>query len=168
MAINARVSRLLEEHGLRYEVISHLETIASQQVAHAAHISGHDLAKAVVLHQADGRSFLVVLPASQQVRLRAVHEATGRDGLRFATESEIARLFPDCDPGAVPPFGRLYGLATHLDPCLLGRGWIYFQPGSHREVVRVRGREFEDLVHPATVTTCMHESLEPLLARGRR
>jgi Ala-tRNA(Pro) deacylase len=160
MALNHRVTRFLEEHGVRYEVLPHQEVFTSQDVARTAHVSGNELAKAVLIRHEFGGHFLVVLPATEQVKLNAVHRAIGLDRLTYATEAEVMERFPHCH-GALPPFGHLFGVPTYLDPCLLEKPWVAFQAGSHRELIRVRGSDFEALLRPARITRCIHEQHEP-------
>lgn len=160
MALNQRVMRFLEERGVRYEVLPHREEFTSQEVAHAAHVSGYDLAKAVLIRHEFGGHFLVVIPAAEHVKLNAVHHATGLGRLSYATESEVREWFPGCH-GALPPFGTLFGIPTYVDPCLLGKETVAFQAGSHHQLIRVRGSDFEALMHPARITGCVHERHEP-------
>ena len=161
MAINERVHAMLEHHGVSYLVHPHREVFTSQEVAQVTHIPGRRLAKTVVLRHAHGGHFLYVLPTPEHVNLGLLQRLTHLDKPQFASETEIALLFPDCEVGAVPPFGHLYGMPTYVDPCLLGSEWMYFQAGSHRELVGIRGEDFERLERPARVVGCAHGTLEP-------
>lgn len=160
MPLNDRVTRYLEDQGIRYEVLPHGEVFTSQETARATRVSGHDLAKAVLIHHEFGGHFLVVLPAAEHVKLNVVHRVIGLDRLCYADETEVEALFPGC-AGALPPFGHLFGLPTYLDPCLLEKTWVYVQAGSHRELIRIEGRDFERLMRPARITSCLHEFHEP-------
>lgn len=157
MTLNERVTRLLEDHAVRYRVLPHPEAFTAQKIAQMTHVPGGHVAKVVVLRHGFGGYFLVVLPAPEHVKLDHVHRETGFEGLRLASEAELRPLFPDCELGAIPPFGQLYGLPTYVDPCLLDQAWVYFRAGSHRDLVGVRGRDFERLERSARVTGCMHE-----------
>jgi Ala-tRNA(Pro) deacylase len=161
MAINERVREMLERHGISYLVHPHREVFTAQEAAQATHVPGRRLAKAVVLRHGQGEHFLYVLPAPEHVRLNLLQRLTGLERPQFASEAEIAMLFKDCEVGAVPPFGHLYGIPTYVDPCLLGSQWVYFQAGSHRELVGLRGEDFELLERPARVVRCAHAAPEP-------
>lgn len=160
MCINERVRKLLEKHGITYVVHPHPEVFTAQEVAQVSHVPGRRMAKAVVLRPRHGGHFLYVLPAPDHVKLELLQQVTGIDEPRFAAETEIGRLFPDCELGAIPPFGGLYKLPTYVDPCLFGSEWVYFQAGSHRELIGIRGEDFERLVSTARVVGCAHLSLE--------
>ncbi|HEY6194859.1 MAG TPA: YbaK/EbsC family protein [Candidatus Eisenbacteria bacterium] len=161
MAINERIRALLERERVTYLVHPHREVFSSREVAQATHVPGRRLAKAVVLRHGRGGHFLYVLPATDHVKLSLVHRLTRLDHPQFASEAEIALLFPDCEVGAIPPFGQLYGLPTYVDPCLLGTEWVYFEAGSHRQLIGIRGEDFERLERPARVAGCAHVSMEP-------
>src|SRR4029079_15531440 len=102
-----------------YEVVTHQPTHTAQEAAAAAHVPGRELAKVVVLRDAGGRAFLVALPASCRLDMEAVSVATGRVRPRLAHDAELPGLFPDCEAGAIPPIGALYGLPLFLDACLV-------------------------------------------------
>jgi Ala-tRNA(Pro) deacylase len=157
MMLTDRVSRLLEEHGIMCRVLPHARAFTAQGIAEATHVPGRRLAKVIVLRHGSGGYFLAVVPAPEHIRLDLVHDVTGYDGLRLASEAEISKLFPDCEVGALPPFGQLYGLPTFLDPCLLDEPWVYFQAGSHRDLIGIRGEDFERLERSARLSGCMHE-----------
>lgn len=160
MAINEKLLRLLEEHQIQVEVLPHRTAFTAEAVAQTCHIPLRRLAKVVVLR--DGPSYvMVVVPALEHVDLHIARHITGRPGLRLATEDELVDLFPDCAPGAMPPFGRLYGISMYLDACLPDEE-IYFQAGNHYEVVRMKFDQFARLAHPFVSDVCLH--LEPSFA----
>lgn len=161
MAICERLRNRLTEDGTPYEVLTHREVFTAQEVAQSAHVPGRELAKVVVLRDADGAHLLAVIPASKRLDLDRAHRVTGRSGLAFASEDDMKRLFPDCQVGAMPPFGKLYGLPMFVDPCLLEDHTIYFQAGNHCEVVGMPREDFEHLERPFFSTGCLHPAAEP-------
>lgn len=147
MSIAASVERHLNQMRVRYDMIPHHHTSSSTYAAQAAHVPGEQLAKCVMLE--DDRGYVMaVLPASRKVDLGALHRRLGRD-LGLATESELARLFTDCERGAIPPLGDAYGIDAVVDNSLVGKQDIYFESGDHCALVRVSGADFLTLMGDA-------------------
>lgn len=118
MALNERLQRFLAEHEIHHEPLPHHEAFTAQEVAEAAHISGRHLAKALLVREeGGGHLLLVVLPAPCRIDLAALRADAGRRKLSLASEEEITRAFPDCEVGAMSPFGHLYGLRVYVDAC---------------------------------------------------
>lgn len=157
MAINDRLKRFLDQQKIEHETLAHREVFTAQEVAATAHVSGRQLAKVVVVRE-NGRGYLmVVLPAACRVDLTALKGVTGIRKLSLAPEAEFVRLFPDCDAGAMPPFGNLYDMPVYIDACFPHAKDIFFQAGNHREVVRLRYDDYERLVRPMVGEFCLHE-----------
>ncbi len=131
-----QVRRLLRERGLAYETSEHREVFTAQDLAAALHVPGARVAK-VVLLMADGHLVMAVLAAPDHIGLIRAREALGADEVRLAGEAEFAAVFPDCEVGAAPPFGDLYGMPTYLDRRLIGAESIVFAAGSHRQAMRL-------------------------------
>ncbi|MGB5104363.1 MAG: YbaK/EbsC family protein [Steroidobacteraceae bacterium] len=144
MTIPTSVESYLVRQSVRYDVIPHAHTSDSSHTAQAAHVPGGRLAKSVLLED-DGAYLLVVIPSTHRVDLGAVRRFLGRN-LGLATEREIAQLFGDCEPGAVPPLGPAFGLAAIVDERLFEPDDVYFESGDHRSVVRVTGHDFAKLM----------------------
>ena len=142
-----RLRQFLDHEHVSYTVCPHEEAFTAQEIAASAHISGKELAKTVVLNL-DGRMAMAVLPADRKIALPVFRENIGVAKARFATEDEFKDLFPDCETGAMPPFGNLYGMDVYVAPALTQDEEIAFNAGSHTEVVKMPYREFERLVHP--------------------
>jgi Ala-tRNA(Pro) deacylase len=100
---------------------------------------------------------MVVLPASCRLDLTALRHAAARHKLSLVHEDDLARLFPDCETGAMPPFGGLYGLPVYIDACFRPDRDIYFQAGNHHELVRMPYATYEALVRPVAGEFCLHE-----------
>ncbi len=137
----------LDQHHIRYVVISHSKAYTAQGIAAVAHISGKELAKTVIL-KLDGALGMAVLPASYQVNLGAIKKATGVRVAELASEHEFKQHFRDCETGAMPPFGNLYGIPVYVDETLTLDEEIAFNAGSHYELIRLAYKDFERLVNP--------------------
>ncbi|MBI4541266.1 MAG: YbaK/EbsC family protein [Gemmatimonadetes bacterium] len=140
-----RVRDFLEREGNDYAVIPHPVAYTAQEEAAAAHVPGAEWAKTVVFFGA-GQPGLAVLPATRHVDLERLALAADTSRVRLATEAEMADLFPDCEVGAVPPFGGLWGLPVYLDRSLAHSARIAFHAGSHREAVTMGYADFERLL----------------------
>ncbi len=147
MAMGEILKRHLDGQGVVYRLLAHPHTGCSMETAEAAGLPGAGLAKGVVLGDADGR-LMVVLPAVHHVELGTLHRALGR-ALRQVPETELAALFPDCEPGAVPPLAGAYGLPWVWDEALLGLESVYFEAGDHEHLVHLSGADFVRLMGSA-------------------
>jgi Ala-tRNA(Pro) deacylase len=149
MAIAKRLEAYLEELGVEYELVLHPHTGSSMETAEAAHVPGDNLAKGVVVRDAD-EYLLVVVPADYVIELDSVQKLLQRE-VEMATEDELGLIFTDCEIGAVPPVGPAYGIRTVWDPnTSLGRvDEVFFESGDHREVVCVTNEHFHELMAPA-------------------
>jgi Ala-tRNA(Pro) deacylase len=134
--MNDRVREMLAREDARFEVIPHREVYTAQERAVACQITGRRLTKVVVVRDEDWFA-LAVIPAAAHLNLPQLRALTGRPRLTLAREDEFARLFPDCDAGAMPPFGRLYGLGVFLDSSLADEPELVFEGGTHREEIRM-------------------------------
>lgn len=147
MATPEWVRKVLRLRGVRFEELHHSEVYTAQEVAHLEHISGHRVAKVVVV-MADGRPVELVLPATRQVRLDRVRALLGAAELRLATEKEMAKFFTDCEVGAVPPLRHWQGVDVLMDQSLEVEGDILFQAGTHADAVRLNFHDWYALVRP--------------------
>ncbi|MCP5518055.1 MAG: YbaK/EbsC family protein [Verrucomicrobiales bacterium] len=145
-----KLKAFLNENRVKYVSIRHSPAYTAQEVAASTHISGRDIAKTVLLKTEQG-IVMLVLPADRHVNLDEAERALGVGQARLATEEEFKRLFPDCEPGAMPPFGNLYDLPVYVAPSLTAETEIAFNAGSHTEVIRMAYADFADLVHPIVV-----------------
>jgi Ala-tRNA(Pro) deacylase len=143
----ARLKEFLDSHNIRYVVISHSVAYTAQGIAALTHISGKDLAKTVMV-KIDGTLAMAVLPAASQVDLSRLATAAGAAHALLALEQEFRDKFPDCELGAMPPFGNLYDLPVWADEGLSRDKEIAFNAGSHQELVRMAWEDFEKLVKP--------------------
>lgn len=143
MAIAATLQKTLEQHGVEYELIPHPKTASSRESATATHVYEDHIAKAVIVKDAQGYA-MVIIPANNWVKLDALQKELSRS-FELAKEADVTRLFPDCQPGAVPPVGMAYGLKTYLDDDLTTLANVYFESGDHRHLVHMSGEAFRTL-----------------------
>ena len=149
MAITQRLKDFLDSKQVHYDVLGHQVAYTAPELAHALHVPGKELAKVVVTKV--GKQFVMtVLPSTWNVDLTSLTRVFGTKEVRLATEEELRGLFPDCDVGAMSPFGNLYGLGTYVDQTLTEDEQIVFQGGTHCDAVRMRYQDFAELAH-ATV-----------------
>ncbi|MDX9858657.1 MAG: YbaK/EbsC family protein [candidate division Zixibacteria bacterium] len=137
----------LDRHGIKYVTISHPPAYTAQKVAASAHIPGRELAKTVMV-KVDGKMAMAVLPASTKVEFEKLRAAIGAESVRLASEREFRALFPECDVGAMPPFGNLYGMDVFVAERLTEDEEIAFSAGTHRELLKISYVDFERLVRP--------------------
>jgi Ala-tRNA(Pro) deacylase len=142
-----RLKELLDRHKVKYVVIQHSSAYTAQEIAASAHIPGKELAKTVIV-KINGKMAMVVLPASYKVDLKHLKEVAGATSVELANEQEFGSLFPDCEAGAMPPFGNLYGMDVYVSVSLAEDEEIAFNAGSHTELVRLSYRNFVELVKP--------------------
>jgi len=142
-----RLKEYLDREGIRYSSQPHSTAYTAQEVAATAHVSGREFAKTVIV-DIDGKLAMAVLPANRKVILQDLRNVTGVEHVMFASENEFKERFPDCEPGAMPPFGNLYDMEVFVAPELTENDEIAFNAGTHAEIIRMAYRDFERLVHP--------------------
>ena len=147
MTIASTVQHYLDDCGIDYEILEHARTMTSMRTAEAGHISGERLAKAVLL-KTDGGYTMAVLPASCHLRLGEVQDYLDKP-IGLATETEVGRLFADCEIGAIPPVGRAYGLEMIVDDSLAEQPDIYFEGGDHVSLIHVDAAAFQRMTADA-------------------
>lgn len=150
MPIMKKLRELFDGANVSYEVYNHPLAYTAQEVAQTQHVSGDLMAKVVML-KIDGDLVMSVITGSQKVHLPTIRENLGAQEVRLASEDEFTSRFPDCEIGAMPPFGNLFGLAVYVDPAVAKDESIYFNAGNHVQTVRLRYKDFEALVTPKMV-----------------
>jgi len=148
-----KLRSFLDQNHVKYVVISHSPAYTAPEVAHSAHVSGKDMAKTVMV-KIDGRMAMAVIPANFHVDLDRLQEAIGARSAELADEKEFRGMFPECELGAMPPFGNLYGLEVFVAEPLTKDAEIFFNAGSHTELIKMAYRDFERLVSPRIVNIC--------------
>ncbi len=147
MSVLIRLEELLKKNGINFKTVVHQEAYTAQEIAASMHIHGREVLKSVMI-KADGRFVMAVLPASARVDFRKLKDALENKELKLASESEFRGLFPDCEPGAEPPFGNLYNVETVVDKSVTEDEHIFFNAGNHYESIEMDYRDFERLVRP--------------------
>jgi Ala-tRNA(Pro) deacylase len=142
-----KLTSYLDKNNVKYIVIKHSPAFTSQEIAARAHIPGKELAKSVMLI-IDGKIAMAVLPASYHVDFQLLEEALGATRISLATEEDFKNLFPDCEIGAMPPFGNLYDIDVYVAKSLTEDKVIFFNAGTHSELIKMAYRDFERLVKP--------------------
>ena len=145
-----QLKSFLDSHHVKYKTISHSPEYTAQEIAASAHIPGRELAKTVIV-KVDGEFAMAVLPASMHVSLSSLKNAAGVGTTELASEDEFESLFPDCELGAMPPFGNLYDMPVFLAEQLAEDDEITFNAGSHTELVQLAYSDFDRLVQPKVV-----------------
>ncbi len=145
-----KLKEYLDVHHVKYVSIIHSQAYTAQEVAASAHVSGRIMAKTVIV-ELDGRMAMAVLPANRKIVLQDLREITGSEQVKFASEEEFNQRFPDCETGAMPPFGNLYGMDVYVAEALSQNEEIAFNAGSHVEIIKLPYADFERLVQPKVV-----------------
>ena len=157
MHISGRLNAYLDREHVHYDVLSHPEAFRALTIAQMLRTPEKEMAKVVIV-KVDTRFIMTVLPASWNVDLSRLRTVFSTYQVRLATEDEIASLFPDCELGAMPPFGNLYRLSVYVDQSLTEDEEIVFQAGTHLNAIRMRYWDFAALVFP--VVEKFHRSPE--------
>jgi len=147
MAVTEVVQEFLRQANVAYSVFPHTPAFTAQEEAAVTHISGRDWAKPVVFF-ADGEPIQAVVPADRVIDLEQLLLLTGAERIRLATEEELAVLYPDCEPGAMPPLGPLYNQPVFVDVALAAEPQVVFNGGTHADAVCMRYDDFAALARP--------------------
>ncbi len=145
-----KLKEFLDRENVKYVSIRHSPAFTAQEIAASAHIPGKELAKTVIV-KIDGQMAMVVLPASYRINFGLLAEALGAKKVELATEGEFRKLFADCELGAMPPFGNLYGMPVYVAEVLTDDEEIAFNAGSHIELMKLSYKDFDRLVQPRVV-----------------
>jgi len=150
MPILRKLKAVLDEAKVPYEVFNHALAYTAQEIAAKQHFSGNEMAKVVML-VVDDSLVMGVLRGNDKMNLNTARASLGAHQIRMATEDEFVARFPECEIGAMPPFGNLFGLKVFVDPALEKDKDIYFNAGNHVQTVRLRYKDFAALVNPRVV-----------------
>jgi Ala-tRNA(Pro) deacylase len=150
VSISRTLNAFLDHERVHYDVLPHPEAFRALAIAQTLHTPEKEMAKVVIL-KVQERFVMTVLPASWNVDLHRLRTVFATHRVRLATEDEITGLFPDCELGAMPPFGNLYGLPVYVDQSLMEDEEIVFQAGSHSDAIRMRYWDFSALVFPVVM-----------------
>ena len=148
--LSPRLHHFLDERHAPYATLTHHRTVTAHDTATATHVGEQLFAKTVML-KIDGDMAMMVMPAAYRIDLTRLSRALGGSEVEIAQESEFKSAFPDCELGAMPPFGNLYGMPVYVDARLSGHPEIVFNAGTHTDAVRMPYAEFERLAEPQTL-----------------
>ena len=140
MAISNKLRLYLKQHDVKYRLVKHPHSTSSMESAEKAHVPGDALAKGILVKE-EGEYLMVVLPSDYYVELDTLHKLLGKE-VEMAEEAELIGLLPDCELGAVPAIGPIFGIKTMWDPnTSLGKeDQVYFEAGDHEHLVKVSGK----------------------------
>lgn len=143
----SKLKKYLDENKIKYIIISHSSAYTAQEIAARAHVRGRELAKTVLL-KIDGKMAMAVLPASYKINFEQLAKELNSSNVRLAYEQEFMDKFPDCEIGAMPPFGNLYGMEVFVAKSLMEDEEISFNACSHTELIKLSLKDFVSLVKP--------------------
>ncbi len=145
-----KLKEFLEKNHVQYEIIHHPLAYSSSNTAHVAHVHGYEMAKPVIV-KIDGKLVMVVMTANQRVNISLLKALFQTQDVELAAENEFVKKFTDCEMGAMPPFGNLYGMDEIISDELTKDNEIVFNAGTHTDLIKMRYKDFESLVHPRIV-----------------
>src|ERR1035441_3768673 len=140
-----KLREFLDSRHIKYLVISHSVAYTAHGIAALTHLSGKKLAKTVMV-KIDGILAMAVVPAPAHVDLDRLRALTGAQVVEIATEREFKDAFPDCETGAMPPFGNLYDMCVYADASLAENEDITFTACTRREVCPRGGDDMDGVV----------------------
>lgn len=146
-----KLKEFLNANKIKYTTIQHSPAYTAQEIAAMAHIHGKQLAKTVIIKK-DGNLAMAVLPANYLVDIEVLKKATGAKSLTIASEEEFKNAFPECEIGAMPPFGNLYNMETFVEHSLSENKEIVFNAGTHTELIKISYQDFVSLVKPKVLS----------------
>ena len=147
---SGKLKAFLDGRGVKYETIAHSPAFTAPETAASADISGRNFAKTVIV-EIGGKLAMVVLPANRKIVRTDLRELLLEQEVKLVPESTFEERFPDCEPGAMPPFGNLYGLPVYVEKSLAEQSEIAFNAGTHREVIKMSYADFAELVRPTVL-----------------
>lgn len=153
-----KLKEFLDSNNIKYMTLKHSSAYTAQEIAARAHIPGKELAKTVLI-KINGQLVMAVLPASDKVDVDLLKDQLGVENVRIAYEQEFIDKFPDCEVGAMPPFGNLYGLEVYVAKSLTNDEEITFNACNHNELVKMNYRDYERLVKPKILDFSFHSML---------
>ena len=142
-----RIKALLDQEKIPYRLVPHPEAYSALRLAESIHVPGREVAKVVIV-RAKEEYGMAVLPAHRDLDLARLANVIGAKSVSLVEERDLEKIFPDCEVGAMPPFGNLYELPVYVDQSLAEEPVIFFPAGSHHEVIEMRYEDFDRIAHP--------------------
>jgi Ala-tRNA(Pro) deacylase len=147
MKCKEKLAAYLKQNGVAFKEMKHPTAYTSQEVAAAQGVSGKQVAKVVIV-KTDEKPVMLVLQASALVDMKRAAKMLDAKTVRLAKEGEFADIFPDCEVGSMPPFGRMYNVPVYVDEGLAAVTEIVFEVGSHTETFKVKFADYARLASP--------------------
>lgn len=144
---STQLKNILEKNHIKFKCIDHPLAYTSQEIAQLAHIKGKEFAKTVIV-KLDGKLAMIVMPSDEKLDLSLLKKLTKAKSIELANEFEFEKQFPDCETGAQPPFGNLYGMDVFVSKTLTEDKIIWFNAGTHSELIQMSFDDFAKLVRP--------------------
>jgi len=160
-----RLTDFLDGHQLKYVLIQHSPAFTAREVAVSAHIPFREVAKTVVLN-IDKEHVLAILPSTEMVDLNILRNSLGTHAVRLTSETEFNSLFPECEIGAMPPFGNLFSMKVIVSESLTEDEYIAFNAGTHRDLIKLPYADFERLAQPKVLPFTAPRHVRPNLFAG--
>jgi len=151
MSISVKLKKFLDDNNVKYLTITHSRAYTAQGIASALHCPGKEMAKSVIVKK-NGTYAMVVLSASENINFNKLKQELGTSEVELATEEEFKGLFPECEVGAMPVLGNLYGLPVYCSKRIVEDDDIYFNAGSHSIAVKLATKDFLKLVNPKVLS----------------
>ena len=145
-----KLKQFLDSRGVKYVSVKHSPAYTAPEIAASAHVVGREFAKTVIV-KIGGEMAMVVLPANRKLVLADLREMLEADRVKLATEEEFKAAFPDCELGAMPPFGNLYDMPVYAAACLSEEPEIAFNAGTHTEIIKMSYADFAALARPQMI-----------------
>lgn len=155
MECKQKLEKYFRDNGVEFQAMTHRTAFTAQEMAAAQGVKGKLVAK-VTMVSAEGKIAMLVLPASYRIDFAKVKEALGVKEARLAQEADFAGLFPDCDTGAMPPFGNLYNVPVFVDRVLTQDPEIVFPAGTHQDTMKIAYKDYARLAQPSVVDFAVH------------
>ena len=155
MDCKTRLEQYFRDNGVGYQIMTHPVAYTAQEVAAAQRVPGRQVAKVVIV-LADGKAVMLAQPANSRIDFAKLKDVLGAQEVRLARENEFSDLFPDCDTGAMPPFGNLYDVLVYVDRALSEDVEIVFQAGTHRETMKISYQDYARLAQPTVADFAAH------------
>lgn len=150
-----KVKAYLDGAGVKYEVIEHPTVYTAQEIAAVTHVKGKELVKAVMV-KADGEMVMLALPATRKINFEMLKGVLGGKNVTLAKEEEFESLFPDCETGAMPPFGKLYNVSVIAAQSLADDKEIMFNAGTHHDIIKISFDDYKILENPRLAAFTIH------------
>jgi Ala-tRNA(Pro) deacylase len=150
-----QVKDYLNKEKVKYQILHHDPAYTAQEIAAKQHIPGAELVKSVIVKAGD-EYIMCVLPAIHRIAFDRLEAALGKKGIKLASETEVGKLFPECELGAEPPFGQWHGLSVYADQILEQDEEIAFNAGTHTDLIKMRFADYKRLAHPKILRLGTH------------